>query len=83
VHNEATHTVFTFQGTRSTSTIIHLSRLIPTPHTTRVYASNTVLPLRLQDSVPVCLLHVDRMRRSLIGTHQLCMMRLRRVVYDL
>jgi hypothetical protein len=39
-------------GTLSASAIFHLSRLIPAPRMTPVYASNLTLPRHPQDSVP-------------------------------
>ena len=45
-------------GTLSASAIFHLSRLIPAPRITPVYASDPALPQRPQDSVPACLLRL-------------------------
>lgn len=42
------------QGTGSAFAIFHLSKLVPTPRTTPVYASDPALRRRLQDSVPTC-----------------------------
>ena len=48
-------------GTNSASATFEPSRLLlPAPHMTPVYASDSALPQRLQDSVPACLLGFDR-----------------------
>jgi hypothetical protein len=46
------HVLSSRVGTLSTSAIFHLSRLIPAPRMTPVYASNPASPRRPQDSVP-------------------------------
>ena len=48
------HVLPSRKGTLSASVIFHLSRLIPAPRMTPVYASNPASPRRPQNSVPAC-----------------------------
>src|SRR3954463_8819437 len=48
-----------------------ISGVDPTPRPTAVYASNSALPRRSQDSLPSCLLGFGRTRLALASSHQL------------